>query len=74
MLRSNGTKLIPKILADAALDAGRKVQFVERFSQAADHPVDSAYPEGFILKDLPATYDKLAQINLLPTLSNGEMN
>ncbi|WP_105901463.1 class I SAM-dependent methyltransferase [Vibrio gangliei] len=42
--------LFQKILADAALDAGRKVQFIERFSQAADHPVDSAYPEGFYLK------------------------
>lgn len=45
--------LFQKILADAALDAGRKMQFIERFGQAADHPVDSAYPEGFILKDLP---------------------
>ncbi|MFV0576603.1 MAG: class I SAM-dependent methyltransferase [Vibrio sp.] len=42
--------LFQKILADAALDAGRKMQFIERFSQAADHPVDSAYPEGFYLK------------------------
>ncbi|MGB2079482.1 MAG: class I SAM-dependent methyltransferase [Vibrio sp.] len=42
--------LFQKILADAALDAGRRMQFVERFAQAADHPVDSAYPEGFYLK------------------------
>lgn len=42
--------LFQKILADAALDAGRRMQFIERFAQAADHPVDSAYPEGFYLK------------------------
>nr|WP_086938188.1 class I SAM-dependent methyltransferase [Thaumasiovibrio occultus] len=42
--------LFQKIIADAALDAGRRAQFIERFSQAADHPFDSAYPEGFYLK------------------------
>lgn len=42
--------LFQKIIADAALDAGRHVQFIERFEQAADHPIDSAYPEGFYLK------------------------
>ncbi|MGF1718309.1 class I SAM-dependent methyltransferase [Photobacterium chitinilyticum] len=42
--------LFQKIIADAALDAKREVQFIERFSQAADHPLDSAYPEGFYLK------------------------
>ncbi|MDN3610095.1 class I SAM-dependent methyltransferase [Vibrio ostreicida] len=42
--------LFQKIIADAALDAGRKVKFVERFEQAADHPTDTAYPEGFYLK------------------------
>lgn len=42
--------LFQKILSDAALDAGRTVKFVERFEQAADHPVDTAYPEGFYLK------------------------
>ncbi|MEZ8143358.1 23S rRNA methyltransferase [Enterovibrio norvegicus FF-33] len=42
--------LFQKILADAALDAQRQVQFIERFEQAADHPLDSAYPEGFYLK------------------------
>ncbi|GAL08651.1 LSU m5C1962 methyltransferase RlmI [Photobacterium aphoticum] len=42
--------LFQKIIADAALDAHREVQFIERFSQAADHPLDSAYPEGFYLK------------------------
>ncbi len=42
--------LFQKIIADAALDAGRDVKFIERFEQAADHPVDTAYPEGFYLK------------------------
>ncbi|WP_305405551.1 class I SAM-dependent methyltransferase [Photobacterium leiognathi] len=42
--------LFQKIIADAALDAHRDVKFIERFSQAADHPLDSAYPEGFYLK------------------------
>ncbi|WP_325893071.1 class I SAM-dependent methyltransferase [Grimontia sp. NTOU-MAR1] len=42
--------LFQKIIADAALDANRSVQFIERFEQAADHPIDSAYPEGFYLK------------------------
>lgn len=42
--------LFQKIIADAAVDAGRSVKFVERFEQAADHPVDTAYPEGLYLK------------------------
>ncbi|KGY06817.1 class I SAM-dependent methyltransferase [Vibrio sinaloensis] len=42
--------LFQKIIADAAVDSGRQVKFVERFEQAADHPTDSAYPEGFYLK------------------------
>lgn len=42
--------LFQKIIADAALDANRSVKFVERFEQAADHPTDTAYPEGFYLK------------------------
>ncbi len=42
--------LFQKIVADAALDAGRKVKFIERFEQASDHLVDTAYPEGFYLK------------------------
>jgi 23S rRNA (cytosine1962-C5)-methyltransferase len=44
--------LFQKVVADAALDAGRTVQFIERMSQAADHPVASSYPEGFYLKGL----------------------
>ncbi|MGR5295577.1 class I SAM-dependent methyltransferase [Vibrio mediterranei] len=42
--------LFQKIIADAAVDANRSVKFVERFEQAADHPTDTAYPEGFYLK------------------------
>ncbi|MBO2006869.1 class I SAM-dependent methyltransferase [Serratia marcescens] len=40
------TDLFQKILADAAVDAGRDVQFIEQFRQAADHPVIATYPEG----------------------------
>ncbi|MEX0577929.1 23S rRNA (cytosine(1962)-C(5))-methyltransferase RlmI, partial [Enterobacter cloacae subsp. cloacae] len=36
--------------ADAAIDAGRDVQFIEQFRQAADHPVIATYPEGLYLK------------------------
>ena len=42
--------LFQKILADAAVDAGRDVQFIEQFRQAADHPVIATYPEGLYLK------------------------
>lgn len=42
--------LFQKVIADAAVDSGRQVKFIERFEQAADHPTDSAYPEGFYLK------------------------
>lgn len=42
--------LFQKILADAALDAGCDIQFIEQFRQAADHPVIATYPEGFYLK------------------------
>ncbi|HID9654432.1 TPA: 23S rRNA (cytosine(1962)-C(5))-methyltransferase RlmI [Serratia marcescens] len=44
------TDLFQKILADAAIDAGRDVQFIEQFRQAADHPVIATYPEGLYLK------------------------
>lgn len=45
-------ELFHKVVADAALDAGRQVQFVEKLSQDADHPVLSTYPEGYYLKGL----------------------
>ncbi|WP_291403888.1 class I SAM-dependent rRNA methyltransferase [Daejeonella sp.] len=41
-----------QILAWAALDAGKEVQFIQQFSQAADHPVRSSFPEGEYLKGL----------------------
>ena len=44
--------LFQKIVADAALDAGRRVQIVEHLSQAPDHPVGLNYPEGYYLKGL----------------------
>ncbi|KNC08969.1 23S rRNA methyltransferase [Klebsiella sp. RIT-PI-d] len=44
------TDLFQKIVADAAIDAGRDIQFIEQFRQAADHPVIATYPEGLYLK------------------------
>jgi|TARA_B100000519_G_scaffold80319_2_gene69532 23S rRNA (cytosine1962-C5)-methyltransferase len=44
--------LFQKIVADAALDAGRRVQILEHLSQAPDHPVGLNYPEGYYLKGL----------------------
>lgn len=41
-----------QIIAWAALDAGKEVQFIQTFSQAADHPVRSSFPEGEYLKGL----------------------
>ena len=46
--------LFQKIVADAALDAQRDIQFIERLSQASDHPIGGAFPEGFYLKGLVA--------------------
>lgn len=44
--------LFQKIVADAALDAGREAQILERMGQASDHPIATPYPEGFYLKGL----------------------
>jgi 23S rRNA (cytosine1962-C5)-methyltransferase len=44
--------LFQKIVADAAADARRRVQIIERFGQPADHPVSTAFPEGQYLKGL----------------------
>ncbi|USD39175.1 class I SAM-dependent methyltransferase [Ferrimonas sp. SCSIO 43195] len=46
------SNLFQKIVADAAIDAGRDAQIIERLSQAGDHPIGSAFPEGFYLKGL----------------------
>ena len=45
-------ELFQKIVADAALDAGRTLKIVQRLEQAADHPVLSTFPEGYYLKGL----------------------
>jgi 23S rRNA (cytosine1962-C5)-methyltransferase len=44
--------LFHKVVADAALDAGRQLQFLHKLSQDCDHPVLSTYPEGYYLKGL----------------------
>lgn len=44
--------LFQKIVADAALDAGRDAQILRFLSQSADHPVNVHYPEGLYLKGL----------------------
>ena len=44
--------LFKQIIAWAALDAGKDVQFIQQFSQPADHPVRSSFPEGEYLKGL----------------------
>lgn len=46
------SELFQKIVADAALDAGRDAQILERMTQAADHPISAPYPEGYYLKGL----------------------
>jgi len=45
-------ELFQKIVAGAALDAGRTARIVQRLHGAADHPVDLAFPEGDYLKGL----------------------
>lgn len=44
--------LFQKIVSDAALDAGRTGRIIRRLTQAGDHPVDLAFPEGAYLKGL----------------------
>jgi len=44
--------LFQKIVASAALDAGVEAQILEHLSQAPDHPVALAFPEGAYLKGL----------------------
>jgi 23S rRNA (cytosine1962-C5)-methyltransferase len=46
------TELFQKIVADAAVDARREAQVVERLVQGADHPVSLPFPEGSYLKGL----------------------
>ena len=44
--------MFKQIIAWASLDAGKEVQFIQQFSQPADHPVRSSFPEGEYLKGL----------------------
>ncbi len=44
--------LFQKIVADAALDAGREMKIVRWLTQAPDHPVTSGFPESKYLKGL----------------------
>jgi 23S rRNA (cytosine1962-C5)-methyltransferase len=44
--------LFHKVVADAAVDADRRVQIIERLQQGPDHPEDVCFPEGLYLKGL----------------------
>lgn len=44
--------LLQKVVAGAAVDAGREAQVIERLSQPADHPVALNFPEAEYLKGL----------------------
>ena len=44
--------LFQKIVADAALDAGRDARMIRWLTQAADHPVALNFPEGSYLKGM----------------------
>lgn len=39
-----------QVLAWAALDAGKEIQFVRQFTQPEDHPIRASFPEGEYLK------------------------
>lgn len=45
-------ELFQKIVADAALDAGRFARIIRRMTQPADHPVSLNFPESLYLKGL----------------------
>lgn len=47
-----GLELFQKIVAGAALDAGREARIVQRLAGTADHPVALNFPEGEYLKGL----------------------
>lgn len=46
------TELFNKIVADAALDSGRKVNVIRNLMQAPDHTVSTNFPESLYLKGL----------------------
>ncbi|HNS17817.1 MAG TPA: class I SAM-dependent methyltransferase [Bacteroidales bacterium] len=64
LLRPNGTlvtfscsglvtrELFGKIVADAALDAGKEARILQWLTQAPDHPVVLSFPEGMYLKGM----------------------
>ena len=52
-----GLELFQKIVAGAAIDAGRDVRIVRRLAGAADHPVALNFPEGEYLKGLLVQVD-----------------
>jgi len=41
-----------QVIAWAALDAGKEIQFIRQFSQPEDHPIRASFPEGEYLKGL----------------------
>lgn len=41
-----------QVIAWAAIDAGKQVQYIRQFSQPEDHPVRASFPEGEYLKGL----------------------
>ena len=47
-----GRDLFQKIVADAALDAGRHVQILDWLCQSSDHPTALNFPEGAYLKGM----------------------
>ena len=52
-----GLELFQKIVAGAAVDAGREARIVRRLAGAADHPVALGFPEGEYLKGLLVQVD-----------------
>lgn len=52
-----GLELFQKIVAGAAVDAGREARIVRRLSGTADHPVALNFPEGEYLKGLLVQVD-----------------
>jgi 23S rRNA (cytosine1962-C5)-methyltransferase len=47
-----GWDLFQKVVFSAAVDAGRRVQFLSRIGHPVDHPIDLNHPEGEYLKGL----------------------
>ncbi len=46
------SELFKQVIAWAALDAGKEVQFIQQFSQPADHPIRASFPQGEYLNGL----------------------